>query len=261
MTGGAPNVVVAAGTTESRRLVALLLERGYRVLASQGTDLAMDWPVHPRLRVRAGALDAFGWASLLREERAAAAVDASHPFAVALRAELERACTVAKVPLLRLERKCVEPPPGSRVFPDAQALGEAVLLPGERVLLTTGSRTLALYHRLALDRGCELRARLCPGSVAEQALAESGFPPEHVVWGRGRLTVDDWRGLLRSIGATTLATKESGEEGGVLEKFEACRLEGVRMAIVRRPIVAEGAHGDPESLASVLAVRLGWTSS
>jgi precorrin-6x reductase len=124
------------------------------------------------------------------------------------------------------------------------------------MFLTTGSRTLPLFHREALARGTEVFARLCPGSVADSAL-ECGFPRDRVVWGRGRIPIKAWRRILRDLDVDSLATKESGEEGGLPEKIEACALEGVDLHVLVRPPPPPGALSKVEEVVARLQARRG----
>jgi len=239
--------VVAAGTTESVAVVEALLDRGFHVLASQGTDIAQPWTAHPRLEVRAGALDDDGWETLLRDRNPRVVVDAAHPFAMDLRASLRRACHTTGVPRLRLERAPTAVPEGCLRVDDPQGVVDACFQPGAVVVLATGSRTLPFLHRTALERNVELHARLCPGPVAELAL-ECGFPRRRVIWGRGALDAPSWIRILLDREADTLVTKESGAEGGVPAKIEAAAACRVRLVVVDRPLPEAGVHRDPVAL-------------
>lgn len=247
-------VAVAAGTTESRLVVVALLERGFEVLASQGTDLSMDWPDHPALRLRRGAMDQGEWTAWLEREAPCAVVDAAHPFATALRAILRGVCAASGLDLLRLERAPVALPADAVRVASPDDLVARFFAPGRRILLATGSKTLPFYHAEALERGVSLRARLCPGSVADAAL-ECGFPKERVIWGRGRILSSVWEALLREQGIQVLATKESGVEGGMPEKIEACRNAGAVLAVLTRPDPLEGAFVSVDELVDELERR------
>ena len=261
MSGQRPRAVVAAGTTESRRVAAGLLERGWAVLASQGTSVPMDWPDHPALSLRAGALGQDGWERLIAEHAPLCVVDAAHPFATILRRDLAGACLRTGVPCFRMERPPVAVPEWATQVEDAADLADRAFAPDRRILLTTGSKTLSVLHRAATGRGAHLWARLLPGPVSEAALEESGFPRGRVLWGRGRIPCAQWRALLADLRIDALATKESGEEGGLPEKAEACLAESADLYVVRRPPVAQGAFGSVDALLDAVEALRGTARS
>lgn len=246
-------ILLAGGTSETAPLARALLGAGHSVLASMATDAPLDLPLHERFELRRGRLDGAGFAELLSARGVRAVVDASHPFATALRAELSAACRVAGVPRVRFERSAaVVPPEGTAMVDDHEAAAVEAFRDGAPVLLTTGSRHLAPYVREAGRRGVPLYARVLPEEESLRACAVAGIASERVEAARGPFAVDDTRALLRRWGIGTLVAKDGGGASGLAERLAASRAEGVRVVLVRRPDMETGSVTSEELLLAAL---------
>ena len=104
------HIVVFAGTAEGRRLVLSLCRRLPEgvVTASVATGWGRELLEAERpqnLRVREGRLDRGQIEAFLREERAGAVVDATHPYAREVSENLRAACGALELPCLGLARE------------------------------------------------------------------------------------------------------------------------------------------------------------
>lgn len=77
------NVLVIAGTTESRQVIEKLLGENpnERILASVATELGKEMLLEYDIDVHVGRLDQDGFLALLKENPCEKIIDASHPFA------------------------------------------------------------------------------------------------------------------------------------------------------------------------------------
>jgi precorrin-6A/cobalt-precorrin-6A reductase len=217
-------VLLLGGTAEARALAALLVADGVDVLSSLAGRVSR--PALPVGRVRIGGFGGVdGLAAFLVEHRVSAVVDATHPFAATISANAAQACTRTGVPLLRLAR------PGWASHPDADrwtwvdAVTDALAVPGDRPVLTTGRQSLAEFLPWA-DRA---------------VLARVVDPPDlelpatwRLVRSRGPYDLPGERDLLRDHRADLLVTKDSGGTH-TAAKLDAARELGVRVVVVRRP--------------------------
>lgn len=182
-------VVIFGGTAEARVLAELVAaEPGVEVT----TSLAGRTP-EPRLpagQVRIGGFGGpEGLAGWLREQRADAVVDATHPFAEAISRHAALAADAAGVPLLALRRPGWSPGEGDRWHWADTLAAAAALLPalGHRPFLTVGRQDLAAFAGLPL-------------SCLARSIAPPPPPlPAHcrVLLDRGPFTLDAERALLQ----------------------------------------------------------------
>jgi precorrin-6A/cobalt-precorrin-6A reductase len=218
-------ILVLGGTAEARELATALAAQDVAVTTSLAGRVAN--PRRPEGAVRTGG---FGGpealARWLEEQRIAAVVDASHPFAEGISASAARACASAAVPLLRLERPGWHPGPGDRWHRVPTLADAATAIPdlGNRVLLTTGRQGLAAF-----------------------AEGEAWFlircvdPPEPplprrcgVILDRGPYTLEGERRLLDAHAIDLLVTKDSGGDH-TRPKLDAARERGLPVIVVDRP--------------------------
>ncbi|MYR40714.1 precorrin-6A/cobalt-precorrin-6A reductase, partial [Streptomyces sp. SID5910] len=146
-----PHVLVLGGTTEARRLAAVLADRpGVRVTTSLAGRVTRPGALAGEVRT-GGFGGAEGLAAWLRDARVDALVDATHPFAETITANAARAAAASGTPLVVLRRPGWHPGPGDRWHSAASLPEAAGMLPGlgRRVLLTTGRLGLGAFAHLS----------------------------------------------------------------------------------------------------------------
>lgn len=247
-------ILLVGGTSETAPLAAAMLEAGWPVLASMATEATLALPEHPRLERRRGRLDRDGFSELIAARGISRVVDATHPFAVEARGVLREVCEAAGVPRIRFERgtESVNMDGVDAVDGHDEAASASVAA-GRPILLTTGSRNLALYVRAAAGAGVPLFARVLPADESRAAVASSGIAAGNVEYARGPFSVEETRALLRRWGIGVLVAKDAGSASGVAERLEAARAEGVRVVLVRRPPEEPGAASTPAGVLARLA--------
>ena len=158
-----------SGTGEGPPLAMALLARGWRLrvwVVSEGAG--RSYPAAPGLELAVGPI---GGSKAVAEalaraevagERPAWVVDATHPFARRISADLVEACRLRGQPLLRLQRTLL-PCGGATLLQDLSAL-TTVPLEGRSLLLAIGARHLA--SAVAQSPGSRHHARILPSAGA-----------------------------------------------------------------------------------------------
>jgi precorrin-6A/cobalt-precorrin-6A reductase len=219
-------ILILGGTAEARELAAALDAAGVRVTSSLAGRVT-----RPRLPAGAVRIGGFGGpdalARWLREHDVAAVVDATHPFAERISASAARACPLAGVPLLRLERPGWSERPGDDWHWVDSLPEAAALLPrlGRRALLTTGRQGLAAFAGVA-DAWMLIRCVDPP---------DAPLPPHHeLLLDRGPYTLAGELALIDRHALDLVVTKDSGG-GHTVAKLDAARERGLPAIVVRRP--------------------------
>jgi len=232
----APMILLLGGTSETAPVAEALAKAGYRVLVSTATNIDLFIGSHPRIGHRRGRLDAEQMSGLIRERRVRAIVDATHPYASAVRATASQVAEQLGIPYLTYVR------PGSVGEGIGVLIAEnhehAARLAGEMgksILLTIGSRNVLPYAAEARSVGIALVARVLDHPDSHEACREAGISADCVLTGRGPFSVEENRSVIRKYNIGVLVTKDSGEAGGVPEKIEAARLENCAVIVVGRP--------------------------
>ncbi|WP_225635546.1 cobalt-precorrin-6A reductase [Streptomyces solaniscabiei] len=233
-----PHVLVLGGTTEARRLAAVLADRpGVRVTTSLAGRVTRPGAVEGEVRV-GGFGGADGLAVWLREQGVSALVDATHPFAETITANAARAAAACGTPVVILRRPGWHPGPGDRWHPVASLPEAAGLLPvlGRRVFLTTGRLGLGAFAHLT---GLHFVAR----SVEPP---DPPLPPDtRVLLARGPFTVAGETAVLRDHRIDVLVTKDSGG-AATAAKLTAARDLALPVVVVRRPPLPAGVPVVPD---------------
>ncbi|MET7271993.1 cobalt-precorrin-6A reductase [Streptomyces flaveolus] len=233
-----PHVLVLGGTTEARRLAAVLADRpGVRVTTSLAGRVTRPGAVEGEVRV-GGFGGADGLAVWLREQGVSALVDATHPFAETITANAARAAAACGIPAVILRRPGWHPGPGDRWHPVASLPEAAGLLPalGRRVFLTTGRLGLGAFAHLT---GLHFVAR----SVEPP---DPPLPPDtRVLLARGPFTVAGETAVLRDHRIDVLVTKDSGG-AATAAKLTAARDLALPVVVVRRPPLPAGVPVVPD---------------
>jgi precorrin-6A/cobalt-precorrin-6A reductase len=219
-------ILVLGGTAEARELAGVLDVA--RVPVTSSLAGRVDRPRLPAGEVRIGG---FGGpealARWLDEHGVRAVVDATHPFAERISASAVKACALAGVPLLRLERPGWSERPGDdwHWVEDLDRAAAALLALGERVLLTTGRQGLAAFASVN-QAWFLVRCVQAP---------EPPLPPRHeLLLDRGPFTLDGELALIDEHRIDVIACKDSGGPH-TSAKLDAARERGLPVVIVRRP--------------------------
>ncbi|MGH3493443.1 MAG: cobalt-precorrin-6A reductase [Sciscionella sp.] len=226
-----PRVLVLGGTAKARELAGLLCAHGDLAVTSSLAGITAE-PVAPAGSLRrggfAGADELAAW---LRAERIAAVVDATHPFATGITANVIAACRATGVPLLVLRRAEWHPVAGERWHSVADHAAAARLLPelGSRVFLAIGRTQVAAYAGLD-ELTFLLRSVQAPAPPVPARL--------HLIIERGPFTVAGDTALLREHRIEVLVAKNSGGEETVA-KLHAARALGLEVIMIERPRLPE----------------------
>ena len=229
-------ILLFAGTTEGRMLADELARAGISCTVSVATEYGAQVLGPGRGRtVLQGRLSAEQMEELLRKGNFVCAVDATHPFATEVTAQIRRACEAEGVVYLRLARET-----GKAEHPDVyevSSVGEAAAilrdLPG-KLFITTGSKELPVLAE-AIGSPERLYVRVLPSGDSLKICEECGIPAGHVIAMQGPFSQELNEAMFRQTGAGAVLTKESGKTGGFDEKIAAARAVGIPAVVIRNP--------------------------
>ena len=169
------HVLVFAGTGEGPALVAALADADWSVSVSVVTESAAQVYRFADLKdLHVGAfrsLEDLGDHCLIHAVDAV--VDATHPFALTISAQLQQMCRMHALPLVRFERPG-ENEDRASLIGEVQALAHQPLQ-GHRVLLALGARHLAAATQAGRDAGAIVKARVLPTPAAIRLAGAAGL--------------------------------------------------------------------------------------
>lgn len=193
-------------------------------------------------------------------------VDATHPFALEVTANIKKACEASNKKYFRLLRPSSDflkesvKNFGSSFFEfdsleelcggicefDEKCASESKNLPN--IFISTGSKELSCFKKIAnFAERCFVR--VLPSIDSVQKCIEGGFLSKNVIAMQGPFSVALNEAMFRETKSGILVTKESGRAGGFDEKIEAAKNCGMHVFSVKRPKEnAEGTFSDIEEL-------------
>ena len=255
-------IIIFGGTTEGRELSVQLASEGADVTVSVASEYgAEEQTAEYGIQIEEGLKDEDEMRLLIRG--ADLCVDATHPYAVLVTENIQKAAAAEGVELLRLTRDAakleelqtesseVTASAGPNAASDIIIAGSAeeaahiAVAKGGRVLLTTGSKDLQIYAD-AIDPE-RLYPRVLPLATSLAACEAADIPHRNIIAAQGPFSEDFNRALIHEFDINILITKESGKAGGFGEKIQAAKDCGIPTIVIARP--AEEGHSYDEVLA------------
>ena len=258
-------ILVFGGTTEGRAVAELLSENKVECdvcVATEYGEMVME--EMPCVHVKPGRLDAGDIAKLVGSGEYCAVIDATHPFAVEVSANIRQGvCSAgAKIPLIRFERNTKLgvklDDDGSVVYFDdvatcVDALEKALELIEGKILLTTGSKELGAFCRSDALRK-KLVVRVLPGLESIRLCYDAGLEGKQIIAMQGPFSEQMNRAIIKEYGISVLVTKESGKTGGADEKISAAKNACIKCFVIRRPQEVVGQGGAAQKPVAVISV-------
>ena len=135
-------LLIFGGTTEGRELARYCCEKGIRAAVSVATEYGGELlPKHELLHILTGRLDSDAMTALMKELGCTAVIDATHPYAEEVTANILRACRETGIVCHRLLRSPSALPECLRAE-DMDGLIKLIDSCGGNVLSTLGSKSL-----------------------------------------------------------------------------------------------------------------------
>ena len=231
-------VIVFAGTTEGRQVSEWLAAAGVETLCSVATEYGgLLVEKQPHLSVHQGRLFPEEMEQLFTEEGKPLVLDVTHPYAVAVSANIKTACEKAGCEYLRLIRPsllCKNMDEQIVMVENVQAAIDFLKMTEGPIFVTTGSKELPKFMDLP-DYQNRVYARVLATPEVVTQCTEAGFTGSHLICMQGPFSKEMNLAMLHSTGASWMVTKEAGRAGGFEEKMTAAKEAGVKVVLIGRP--------------------------
>jgi precorrin-6A/cobalt-precorrin-6A reductase len=190
------------------------------------------------LRVRVGRLDVGQLEPFLQEQRIAAVLDASHPYAVEISRMAIAAAAARHIPYVRFERVAVDTQADNQqviTLDSFNTLLASDYLHQQRVLLTIGYKALPLFR--SWQERSTLFARILPAVKSLEAAIAAGFASDRIIALRPPVTAELEKALWRYWDISLVVTKASGVAGGEDIKRSVAAELGIPLVVIARPAI------------------------
>jgi len=233
------SVWVFSGTSDGNALAAELAGQSWNVIVSAASDYGREALAakYPGLTVRAGRMGMEARRMELKRSQARAIIDATHPFATQISAQLISLAQELGLPYVRYERPVAKPAPDARLCRTMEEAAEKALDDGKRIFLATGSKDLAVFLQSKRASEAEWFVRITPDASSMASALAAGISRAHICAMQGPFSREFNEMLWRNWKIDCVVTKEAGEAGGYTAKAEAARALGISFLVVQRPVV------------------------
>lgn len=232
------HVLIFSGTTEGRIVEEYFNSLKCRVFVSVATEYGKECfqSDDSRTVISSGRMDAEEIENYIRDKKITLVIDATHPFAKEVTANINQACEKTGTEHIRCLREPGEEEEENEVIrvDSVKAAAEFLRNTQGNILIATGSKELKEY---TVIEGYETRcfARVLSTRESVDTAAELGFSGRRLIAMQGPFSMEMNLATLRQTGAKWFVTKESGQTGGYQEKAAAAKQAGAVLVVIGRP--------------------------
>lgn len=231
------NFLILAGTVDGRRLAEELKACGHEVMVSTLTNYGADIAQEAGIAARSGALDDESFVKLLETHSYSAVIDATHPFALQISELSQRVCQQTHTPYFRWQRASLETYSHPLIYwtEDLNSAAKKAAELGERILLTTGSNSLPKWLERQEFANKLIYVRVLPTSTILLRCETLGLKPFQIIAAQGPFSQAWNEVMIQQYKINVVIAKDSGKEGGTIDKIQACLNLQVPLVLLQRP--------------------------
>jgi len=225
-----------SGTSDGNAIGLKLIDEGYSIKLFVATDYGKEVALKsfPASVIHTGRLNREQLFQKEKEDNPKTVIDATHPFAVEISANLIELCKQTSANYARFERPNDLPSDKDiHIVADYEEAARKADQLGKRILLTTGSKEIDTFLNARMDG--ELFLRMLPSQNLLKEVLAKGMSKENIVAIQGPFSVETNKNLIERWRIDCLVTKASGKEGGLPEKIETARICNIPVVIIDRP--------------------------
>lgn len=225
------------GTSEGKKIVSLINEYtediAITTATNYGGELLKNFKFKSLNTKPLNKEKMFEW---IKENGISILVDASHPYAKEVTINAIECSKKLKINYVRYERSGVlEQIQGEdiiRVKNYEEAIKIIKSLDGN-ILNTTGSNNI--FKFLDINFNYRILHRVLPSYEVLKKIIESGVKIEDIIALKGPISYELEKAFIKQYNIKAIITKDSGVQGGVLEKLKAVRDCNIKLIVIEKP--------------------------
>lgn len=243
------------GTSEGRKIVELINQYTDNIAVSTATSYGGQLLSSYKIRdLNTKPLDKDGLSQWIKKNDIKVLVDGSHPYAQEVTKNAIECASDLNIDYVRYDRPGVLESIKSdniiRVKDYDEAIEYFKNLDGN-ILNTTGGNNAAKFVNIDFDY--RVINRILPSVTVLQRLLDNGVKVKDIVAMQGPISYELEVGFINQYDIKAILTKDSGKEGGALEKYKAVEASGIKLIVIEKPKYSyELKFNNPESLVDYL---------
>jgi precorrin-6A/cobalt-precorrin-6A reductase len=230
-------IALILGTTEGKKILSLLNKFTDDIFVSTATNYGGELLNNFKFKVlNTKPLDEDGFEREMIRYGINVVIDASHPYAVEVTKNLIKVCSKLKIEYIRYERPSIlaefSNTESIKKVRKYEELGQALQGFEGCILNTTGSRNIEKIMDLKLKN--RIVHRVLPTVDSVQACISNGVKIDDIIAIKGPVSFELNKTFIKEYDTKLMLLKDSGIEGGTLEKLRACMELGVTAFVIER---------------------------
>lgn len=225
------------GTSEGKKILKLINKYTNEIAVTTATAYGGDILKGSNIKVlNTKPLNEEEMLNWLKTNEIGILVDASHPYAEEVTKTALKCSVSLGIKYVRFERQGVLDNINwdniIRVKNYDEAIEVIKKIEGN-VLNTTGGNNVSKF--LSLDFRYRIIHRVLPLPKVLNKIVESGISIKDIIAMQGPITYELEKAFIYQYDAKAILTKDSGQEGGTLEKYKAAREMGIMLIVIEKP--------------------------
>jgi len=222
---------IIGGTGEALKIADLALAYKHDVLVTTTTDYGSSLAAREGVIIKQQYLDENQMQELIANYKIRNAIDASHPFAEEVSRNAIAACEKAGISLVRFERPSIDVP-RANYYEHYEDMITHLHHEHGKIFLTIGANNAYRFISLGKER---IVARILPLVDSINKCIKAGFDAHQLIAMKGRVNKETNKALMEEYRIRHLVSKETGKDGGLLEKVMAAKEMNINIHILKRP--------------------------
>lgn len=222
---------IIGGTSDAQKIADYLTANHKKVLVSTTTPYGAQLAKSGKVTVIQKALNLNDMVQLINDYSINTIIDASHPFAQDVSKNGMEAALATGVKYIRFERENIHFN-SAKYFESYNDIIEYLKNSDGNILLTIGSKNIDLFAQVGINR---ITARVLPVADSIILCNKAGLKAHQIIACKGILNTQTNKALLTEYNIKYMVTKDSGAEGGMIEKINAANQLNVEVLILKRP--------------------------
>lgn len=246
------------GTSEGKKILSLINKYTNNIAVSTATsyggELLQNYKIKNLNTKPLNKDELLNWS---KDNNIKVLVDGSHPYAQEVTKNAIECAEKLDIDYIRYERlgvlEGIESDNIVRVKNYDEAIDYFKILNGN-ILNTTGGNNAARFAGIEFEH--RIIHRILPSIKVLSKLLESGIKIKDIVAMQGPISCELEMGFIRQFDIKGLLTKDSGVEGGCLEKFRAVKNLNKKLIVIEKPkLVYNVQFNDPKVLIDYIAEK------
>ncbi|OOM74644.1 cobalt-precorrin-6x reductase [Clostridium puniceum] len=225
------------GTSEGRKILALINEYTNDIAVTTATTYGGDLLKEFNIKVlNTKPLNKENMLNWIKVNRIDVLVDASHPYAQEVTKTALECANNLEIQYVRYEREgSLENVHGENII-RVKNYDEAINVIKEiegNVLNTTGGNNVSKF--LDLNFKYRIIHRILPSPKVLTKTVDAGIRIKDIIAMQGPITYELEKAFIHQYNVKAILTKDSGIEGGVLEKYKASKEANIKLIVIDKP--------------------------